>query len=123
MPYKDPERRRLAARKWRLVHREQRAAYMRRYRKTRSSGRPSGRPRSRDPPERRLQTTPEWADSPPSVPLTLVVESGRVEKPVSSPAPGLSQGEPTSPPLNHGELPPNTTARLAWYEPFQGFRF
>lgn len=46
MPYKDADRRRAAARKWRLLHRADRAAYMRRYRRSRSSGRSRGRPRS-----------------------------------------------------------------------------
>jgi hypothetical protein len=50
MPYQDPERRRQAARKWRQSNRAKRAAYMRRYRKTHSSGRPPGRPRSREEP-------------------------------------------------------------------------
>jgi hypothetical protein len=46
MPYKDTEQRKQAARKWRLRHRAERAAYMRRYRKARSSGRARGRPRT-----------------------------------------------------------------------------
>jgi hypothetical protein len=45
MPYKDADRRKAAARKWRLLHRADRAAYMRRYRRSRSSGRSRGRPR------------------------------------------------------------------------------
>jgi hypothetical protein len=55
MPYRDPERRRLAERRWRQTHREERAAYMRRYRRARSSGRRPGRPRS-------LPITAELAD-------------------------------------------------------------
>ncbi len=48
MPYNDSERRKAAARKWRVHHRAERAAYMRRYRRARSSGRGRGRPRSLD---------------------------------------------------------------------------
>jgi hypothetical protein len=47
MPYKDPDRRRQAEREWRRTHREYRAAYMRRYRRARSSGRRPGRPRTK----------------------------------------------------------------------------
>lgn len=46
MPYQDTERRKQAAQKWRIRHRSERAAYMRRYRRARSSGRARGRPRT-----------------------------------------------------------------------------
>jgi hypothetical protein len=46
MPYKDADQRKAAARKWRTRHRAERAAYMRRYRRARSTGRGRGRPRS-----------------------------------------------------------------------------
>jgi hypothetical protein len=55
MPYKEAQQRKQAARKWRLSHRAERAAYMRRYRKARSSGRSRGRPRSSEGTLRRQE--------------------------------------------------------------------
>jgi hypothetical protein len=65
MPYKEAERRKAAARKWRLLHRAERAAYMRRYRRSRSSGRSRGRPRSHDEKFTRETLTPSLAPLPP----------------------------------------------------------
>lgn len=118
MPYKDPERRRQAGRKWRLSHREQRAAYMRRYRKARSSGRPPGRPRSRDLRYRHLPVTAEWVDA---VPTSLAAPSAEPTPTLSTtraPIESPSNGPPTTAPREHDTLPPSPSAALLWEDTF-----
>lgn len=115
MPYKDPERRRLAERKWRRTHREQRAAYMRRYRTARRSGRRPGRPRSENGAEVRVAPSTEW-----------VVDVGLSDQPVLSASPErFSQQSPSvddhpaeaprhEPPRDREELPPSPSSLMSW---------
>jgi hypothetical protein len=115
MPYKDPERRRQAERKWRRAHREQRAAYMRRYRKARSSGRRPGRPRSENEARPRVAASTEWTVAPefsdqqvrPASTEQLSQQSTPVgEPPAEAPRP--------NPPRDREELPPSPSAQMSW---------
>jgi hypothetical protein len=98
MPYKDEDHRRQAARKWRLSHRAQRAAYMRRYRKARSSGRARGRPRSTlaEPDSRQAREMGQQVLSVVDAPRE---DRNRSNGPEAPPDWGLS---------NLGEIPPPT---------------
>ncbi len=121
MPYKDPERRRQAARKWRLSHRAQRAAYMRRYRKARSSGRPPGRPRSRDLTSNHLPVTAEWAYP---APTSLAVPSAEPVQDLSTKTSSIEdrgKAPPSAPYREHEELPPSHSAASLWGE--ESFKF
>lgn len=114
MPYKDPERRRQAARKWRSTHREQRAAYMRRYRKARSSGRSPGRPRSRDLTHPLLPVSTERFE--PYLTRAGVPAAGPVR--VLSTTASRSYGDGEVPPFEPArapeEAPPSPSATLLW---------
>ena len=115
MPYKDPERRRQAERKSRRAHREQRAAYMRRYRKARSSGRRPGRPRSANADGPRVSPSAERAAD-----LDLnsyeVLASGTERFPQESPPANEHPAEapPTEPARDREVLPPSPSAAVSW---------
>lgn len=120
MPYKDPERRRQAARKWRLSHREQRAAYMRRYRKARRSGRPPGRPRSRTLTGGILPVMGTWVDP---APTSITVPSGVPVQDVGAMAPSTvvdhGNSPPSPPARDYEEVLPSPYATVLWAEPFR----
>jgi len=118
MPYRDPERRRQAARKWRVVHRAERAAYMRRYRKARSSGRPPGRPRARETTQGPLPVLRERAGSPRTGLSTVVADALPVTEQLSSALPSSAEAAPRAPPEVRPELPPSPSAGVGWEGPF-----
>ena len=119
MPYKDPERRRQAARKWRIAHREQRAAYMRRYRRARSSGRPPGRPRSHDTRANHHPVATEWGESGPTTFVTPPAGPVQALSATTSSNGGHGKAPPSTPPRDHEEFPPSPSAAfLEGEEPF-----
>lgn len=115
MPYKDPERRRLAERQWRRTHREQRAAYMRRYRTARRSGRRPGRPRSENGVEVRVAPSTEWVVNP-----GLSDQSGLSASPerFSQQLPPVddhpAEAPPHESPRDQEELPPSPSSLMSW---------
>jgi hypothetical protein len=119
MPYKDADQRRAAARKWRLQHRAERAAYMRRYRRARSSGRARGRPKSHaDKFESHILTAEMQgtARSPETMPAPSSGPSSAAEvlcDPAPSSTPGNDQprGNPAVP--GREEVPPARGAACA----------
>lgn len=118
MPYQDPERRRQAARKWRLSHRAQRAEYMRRYRKAHRSGRPPGRPRFRDVPSTEASPATDWPRRDPSDPTTRTEgprSAGRPVPPVPHEPADLPPDDPR-PSRGSDDLPTGPSAAPTWTE-------
>lgn len=119
MPYKDPERRRQAERKWRRAHREQRAAYMRRYRKARSTGRRPGRPKVENAALTRAATSADWVvDVGVSNQQTLPASTDRLAQelqPIDEPPCDAPRPEPAR---DREELPPSPSAQMAWEPSF-----
>jgi hypothetical protein len=122
MPYKDPDQRRQAARKWRAFHRAERAAYMRRYRKARSTGRPRGRPRSKDLPAGAGLLAAEAVRLPQDRRMIAPADAGRAPDPVLPLGPGPAETPPDSIALEKTELPPSTSAGMPWDTSFLGAR-
>jgi len=92
---------------------------MRRYRKARSSGRPSGRPRSKTPAGDPRPGSPQWAGSDHAGPSMRGGDSGHVSEPASS-APPAPLNPPGPRPLDQTELPPNTSAGMPWIDELPG---
>lgn len=111
MPYKDPERRRQAARKWLQANRGKRAACMRRYRKSHSSGRPPGRPRSHEEPQLHESVVPDRFQPDET---RSPGEFGEVSREPTSSGDDFVGRIPENPPGERGGLPPSPGAGIEW---------
>ena len=115
MPYKDPERRRQAERKWRRAHREQRAAYMRRYRKARSSGRRPGRPKVENAAQTRAAPPADWVVDVGVRDLQILPAStdrlAQESPPIDEPHSDAPRPEPAR---DREGLPPSPSAQMSW---------
>jgi len=127
MPYKDSEQRKLAARKWRLLHRAERAAYMRRYRKAKSSGRRRGRPRSRTAPSAprssELGLRPMLLPASEATASIVPVRAEDAEE--TAPSPGrvlpVGPGDEGTPVARQDAIPPGSAAMMSGPPAHDGF--